>query len=185
MTLQDMTREELIAHVLELQRQLTELKDTKDKLRDTEQQIRENGERLCLLYENPRLGYQSLDENGRFLEVNQAWLDTLGYERDEVIGRWFGDFLAPGCQERFQADYPKFKASGEIHWIERDMLRKDGSRITVVIDGQVGHDERGRLRQIHCILHDISEIKRYQDALEETEQRYRAVIMDPENWTRV
>ncbi|MGO9571370.1 MAG: PAS domain S-box protein [Desulfomonilaceae bacterium] len=108
--------------------------------------------------------------------MNQAWLDTLGYDREEVIGRWFGDFLAPGYQDHFRINFPKFKAAGVIHWVEFEMLRKDGSQISVAFDGQIGRDEHGRFRQTHCILHDISEIKRSKDAIEESEQRYRAVV---------
>jgi two-component system, cell cycle sensor histidine kinase and response regulator CckA len=40
---------------------------------------------LKVLYEKAPLGYQSLDENGHFIVVNQTWLDTLGYSREEVL----------------------------------------------------------------------------------------------------
>ena len=39
------------------------------------------------LFDEAPLGYQSLDETGRFLSVNQAWLSLLGYEKEEVLGR--------------------------------------------------------------------------------------------------
>jgi len=32
--------------------------------------------------------YQSLDEEGRIIHVNKAWLDALGYSHEEVIGRY-------------------------------------------------------------------------------------------------
>ena len=47
------------------------------------------------------LPYQSLDEDGNILLVNKAWLKALGYEKEkEVIGKWFGDFLASGFKEK-------------------------------------------------------------------------------------
>ena len=170
------TREQLIEELEAMGQRICELEATEAKLLGTEKALRESEERFRLLYENAPLGYQSLDENGYLLEVNQAWLDTLGYDREEVIGRWFGDFLAPGYQDHFKINFPKFKAAGEIHWVEFEMLRKDGSQISVAFDGQIGRDEQGQFRQTHCILHDISEIKRSQDALKESEQRYRAVV---------
>lgn len=70
-----------------------------------ELRLKESEEKFKMLFNQAPLGYQSLDEEGCFLVVNQAWLDTLGYSYDEVIGKWFGDFLAPayrGClQEAF------------------------------------------------------------------------------------
>ena len=173
---QDTTNEQLMNELERLRRRVSELEESEARHKGTERLLRESEERFRLLYENAPLGYQSLDENGHFLEVNQAWLDTLGYDREEVIGRWFGDFLAPGYQDHFKINFPKFKAAGEIHWVEFEMLRKDGSQISVAFDGQIGRDEQGRFRQTHCILHDISEIKRSQDALKESEQRYRAVV---------
>jgi len=173
---QDKTRDELNNELESLRRRVSELEQSEAKLMGTERLLRESEERFRLLYENAPLGYQSLDENGYFLEVNHAWLETLGYSREEVIGKWFGDFLAPGYQEHFKINFPKFKAAGEIHWVEFEMIRKDGSQVSVAFDGQIGRDEQGRFRQTHCILHDISEIKRSQDALKESEERYKAVV---------
>ena len=144
--------------------------------REAEAELKESEERFRLLYENVPLGYQSLDENGYFLEANRAWLDILGYSREEVIGKWFGDFLAPGYQESFKINFPKFKADGEAHWAEFGMIRKDGSLITVGLDGQVGRDGRGQFRETHWILHDISEIKGSEEALHASELRYRRLF---------
>ncbi len=172
----DKTQEQLIDELRAMRQRLSAMEATEARLLGTEKALRESEERFRLLYENAPLGYQSLDENGHFLEVNQAWLDTLGYDREEVIGRWFGDFLAPGYQDHFKINFPKFKAAGEIHWVEFEMLRKDGSQVSVAFDGQIGRDEQGRFRQTHCILHDISEIKRSVEALKASESRYRRLF---------
>ena len=70
--------------------------------------------------------YQSLNESGHIIEVNKAWLDTLGYSKDEVIGKWFGDFLKTNSAHKFMENFPKFKAKGEICNINFEMKRKDG-----------------------------------------------------------
>jgi two-component system cell cycle sensor histidine kinase/response regulator CckA len=186
----DKTRAQLLEELVAMGQRISELEATQARLLGTEKALRESEERFRLLYENAPLGYQSLDENGYFLEVNQAWLDTLGYSREEVIGKWFGDFLAPGYQERFKINFPKFKAAGEIHWVEFEMLRKDGSQISVAFDGQIGRDEQGQFRQTHCILHDITERKWAEEARERSEKIYRQMfegtravklLIDPES----
>ena len=63
--------------------------------RELSSKLGESDERFRVLFEKAPLSYQSLDFNGYFIEVNQKWLDMLGYSRDEVIGKWFGDFLTP------------------------------------------------------------------------------------------
>jgi PAS domain S-box-containing protein len=162
MNTQGTTNGELINELERLRRRVAELEESEAGLKGTERLLKETEERFRSLYENAPLGYQSLDEDGHFLEVNQAWLDTLGYSRKEVIGKWFGDFLAPGYQEHFRINFPKFKAAGEIHGVEFEMLRKDGSQISVALDGHIGRDEQGRFKQTHCILHDVTERKREQ-----------------------
>src|SRR5690606_9577415 len=83
-----------------------------------EKELKESEKKFKLLFENNPLPYHSLDENGFFLEVNQAWLDFLGYSTDEVIGKNFAQFLAPRYAEQFKKNFPAFIADGEIHDVE-------------------------------------------------------------------
>jgi PAS domain S-box-containing protein len=137
--------------------------------RQAQEMLRESEERFRLLYEKAPLGYQSLDAAGRFIDVNQAWLDTLGYSREEVIGRWFGDFLAPHEVELFKQRFSKFKAAREIQ-VEVEMVRKDGAHAILDIVGRVANDEHGGFKQTHCILTDITARKRAEEALEASDR---------------
>ncbi len=130
---------------------------------------------LRQLYDPTPLAYQSLDNNGCFIEVNQAWLEALGYTREEVIGRNFGDFLHPDWRDHFKQNFSKFKAIGEILGIEFEMVRKDGSAILVSLSGKIGKDPEGQFQQTHCIFYDITKRKQDEEALRESEERFRAI----------
>jgi PAS domain S-box-containing protein len=173
---QDKTKEQLIDELGEMRQRLSAMEAAEARLLGTEKALRESEERFRLLYENAPLAYQSLDENGCLLEVNQAWLDALGYSREEVFGKWVGAFLAPEYLDRLKGNFPKFKAAGEIHGAEFVMLRKNGSRITVEVDGRIGHDRQGQFKQTHCILHDVTERKQTEQALTVREQEYRTLV---------
>ena len=138
-----------------------------------EKKLKNSEKRFKTLYNEAPLPYQSLSREGYFLEVNQSWLDTLGYSRDEVMGKHFSDFLAPAYVDQFKQNFPRFKAAGEIHGIEFEMKRKDGSIIHVSFEGKIGYDVEGNVKQTHCIFQDITERKKTEKALKESELKYR------------
>jgi PAS domain S-box-containing protein len=137
--------------------------------------LRESEERFRILFNKAPLGYHSLDFDGNFIEVNQQWLHTLGYAREEVIGKWFGDFLTPAFQNGFLQGFPIFKAQGFIH-SEFEMVHKNGNTIFIAFDGKIGYDLKGDFKQTHCILQDITERKQAEKALEESELTFRKLF---------
>ena len=160
-------------------RNISERKNYETVLRESEIYFRQ-------LYEQAPLGYQSLDVNGKLIEVNQAWLDQLGYKREEVIGHSFGDFLIPNQVPLFKKNFSKFKSSGVAH-VTFDMVRNDHSTVTYQIDGRVRHNQNGEFKQTQCILTDLTERnkaesklltiqKELQQLLEESDQSRLALL---------
>jgi PAS domain S-box-containing protein len=141
--------------------------------RKAEDDLRRSEEKFRLLFDKAPLGYQSLDENGIIREVNQAWLDILGYSRQEVIGRWFGDFLLPDYFERFPKRFACLKGNGEVCNLEFEMVRKDGARIDVSFYARVAVDNQGRFVRTHCMFQDVTARKQAEEALRATEERLR------------
>ena len=117
--------------------------------------LEESEERFRDLYEQAPIGYQSLDAQGNIVEVNQPWLSLLGYERQEVVGKSFGEFLVPDQLDKFRSDFPVLKESGQVKGIEFEMLTKSGKPLQVSIDGKVGHSSDGAFKQTHCVVHDV------------------------------
>ncbi len=146
-----------------------------------EERLKESETRFRLLFERAPLSYQSLDENGHFIVVNQTWLDTLGYCREEVIGASFSDFLHPDWKEHFKENFPRFKATGEVLGVEFVMRKKDGTSILVSFNGKIGKDYSGRFQQTHCILQDITEFRRAEEAL----RRHQAMLARTEGIVHV
>lgn len=143
-------------------------------LKQTQEQLKQSEERFKLLFDKAPLGYQSLDADGYFIEVNQQWCDLLGYSREEVIGKWFGDFLAPENRNSFQNRFPVFKAQGFIH-SEFEVLHKSGRPIFIAFEGRIGYGVEGDFKQTHCILQDITNQKLAETALLESEKKYRNI----------
>ncbi len=154
------------------------LKDLNEEViarKESEETLRKSEEKFYALFEKAPLGYQSLDENGIFVELNEAWLFTMGYNKDEVIGKWFGDFLAPEFVEAFRERFPIFKAKGSIH-SEFEMIRKDGERRFIAFDGRIGYKADGSFKQTHCILQDNTDRRKAEEELKKTEHKYQTLF---------
>ena len=142
------------------------------ELRKAQKSLEERESRYRLLFEDAPLGYQSLDENGFFIEVNLSWLDLLGYKKNEVIGKWFGDFIIADQVEDFKTNFPKFKAKGKTFIIFK-MVKKNKDVITVNFNGRIAYDQDGKFKQTHCILEDITERKKLEKERTELEVHIR------------
>ena len=143
---------------------------------DKEKTLRNRESEFRSLFDDIPLGYQSLGADGRLLEVNKTWLKILGYRKEEVIGRWFGDFLPKSERKRFQDRFPLFHVIGNIKNETFEMLRRDGSRLYATFDGCIGRDEKGRFLQTHCIMYDTTEQRRSEEQLRESEERFRTAF---------
>lgn len=152
------------------------LKNRIAALEAKEASLQADYERLKQLYELAPLAYQSLDNDGCFISINQAWLETLGYSQEDVIGRNFSDFLLPDWRDHFKENFPRFNAIGEILGIEFEMVKKDGSPILVAFHGKIGKDPKGQFQQTHCIFQDITKRQRHEAALLESEERLQSIL---------
>ncbi|NLG02622.1 MAG: PAS domain S-box protein, partial [Clostridia bacterium] len=135
-------------------------------------QLKQSEERFKLLFDKAPLGYQALDIDGNLIDVNQQWLDASGYSKDEVIGKWFGDFLHPAYKETFLEKIPKAEKTGQIH-SELEMLGKSGKSLFISVDGNVVYAPDGDFKQTLCILKDITGQKKAEADLQLSERKYR------------
>ncbi|MCJ8501036.1 hybrid sensor histidine kinase/response regulator [Desulfatitalea alkaliphila] len=150
-------------------------RDITDRTR-SEEDLQSNEARFRLMFQNAPMPYQSLDEEGRFIDVNQAFLDTLGYRREELIGKYFGDILHPDWVDHFKTNFPRFKAVGEVLGVEFEMVKKDGGTILVYFNGKIQRDVIGRFERTHCIFQDITERRRAEAGLKQAEARHAKMI---------
>jgi PAS domain S-box-containing protein len=107
-------------------------------------------------YELLPIIYQALDSEGKFLHANLEWLRILGYERSEIIGKFFGEFLTPESLKLFEANLEKFRECGEIHALELCMKCKDSSFLFVSFNAIINRDSNGSFRQVDCVIEDVT-----------------------------
>ncbi|UCE23419.1 MAG: PAS domain S-box protein [Candidatus Zixiibacteriota bacterium] len=130
------------------------------------------------LMDDSPLGYHALDEAGCLIDVNRTWLDSLGYRRNEVIGRSFADFLSDRHGQSFQENFPRLKERGHFSNVEVEMLKKNGTQLMASFECRAVYGDDGRFEHTQCVFHDISARKRIETMLSQSEQRYRTIVKD-------
>ena len=126
---------------------------------------KENEDKYRSLYQNAPLPYQSLNEDGSFNDINPTWLSMLGYERDEVIGKYYRDFLHPDWQAHFDKNFLEFKKRGNIKDVEFKLRHKKGHYLDVIFEGRIGYHPDGSFKQSYCVFTSITERKAVEESL--------------------
>ncbi len=125
------------------------------------------------LYNNAPCGYHSLDAAGRFVRINDTELAWLGYERREVIGRAFKDFLTPTSQRVFAETYPRFQQIGWVKDLDFELLTRDGRVFPVLLSSIAMRDDQGRYLCSRTTTFDMRDRKQVELALQESEEKFR------------
>jgi len=116
------------------------------------------------------------DVEGRYLGCNQAFEEILGKKRGEIIGRTVYD-VAPGdlAAVYHKADLDLIASQGTQKY-ETKVLFGDGQRHDIIFHKAVFSDPSGNVGGLVGSMLDISELKRTEDDLLRSEDRYRAFI---------
>lgn len=112
------------------------------------------------------------DGAGRYVDANSAALTLLGYTLEELLRLHIGDVSAR-APEALQAEYSRLKRDHEW-WGESTFRRKDGSLFPVEIRASQADLSEGSL--YFAAFRDITERKRAEEQLLETEARYRTLV---------
>jgi PAS domain S-box-containing protein len=128
-----------------------------------------------MLVESMRDGLGVQDENGIITYVNERACDLTGYSKDELIGRP-ADYLVDEPFQKMFAEEVSRRRDGESSSYEINWIRKDGSKMPAIVSSAPIFDSEGRFRGSFGIITDITQRKRAEEALRESEERHRMLL---------
>jgi len=123
-------------------------------------------ERFRQLFDDSPLPYQSMDDHGRIVDVNSAWLEMMGMELSDVLGKSFGDTMSEDQWRKFMHMFPSFIKQGKLTNLQLTVRAKHGDELIVELNGRVAYDIDGDFKQTHCVLQNITERKAMEDELQ-------------------
>lgn len=136
-----------------------------------EEKIKSSESRYRLLFETTLDGIMVVDEEGNFVDVNDSLCRILKTPREKLIGSHFSQYTTP---ERFKDARKAFAALRETGFFTGDfpMRAGDGSIAELAWSARAHF-----LPGLHvCVARDITQRKRAEEALRESESRYRALL---------
>ena len=115
--------------------------------------------------------------SGEVVYVNASECRLLGLSEGEILGRPIWEFVAPEEQAQSR-DAVRRKMGGESPLVpfERDYLRPDGTRLVLEIHERHIHDEQSGIVGMRSFLFDVTQRRRTEKALQESEKLFRHLV---------
>jgi PAS domain S-box-containing protein len=156
--------------------------------RRAEEALRLSESRLRRLFESNILAILEADLEGGVLDANDAFLRLLGYTREELFSgrvRWT-ELTPPEYRDRDRRAIEQLRHRGPgggvaTPW-EKEYIRKDGTRVPVVVGAALLADRTGRPddkakpETCICFALDLSERKRAEQGRRESESLYHSLV---------
>ena len=151
---------------------ITERKMVAEDLQESEARFRN------LLREVPSVAVQGYSPDGTTQYWNQASEQLYGYSAQEALGRNLVDLIIPPeIREEVKQAIQQMAATGQpIPAAELSLMRKDGSLVDVFSSHTLLQKTRRTEQELFCIDIDLTDRKRTEAALRESEERYRLLF---------
>ena len=172
MKIQDMNKEQLIAQMDDLDKQIQSLKKITDAHKKLEAALKASDDRFRFLFDAAPIGLSISNEHGDILSANKTIQEFLGYTFEELKQMNYIDFYADPNERQRLLD--KLFAAGHVRDFETLFKHKDGSVWNVLINSDYIDLDKGKV--LLTSIHDITQFKQMQKELRDSEERYQILF---------
>jgi PAS domain S-box-containing protein len=147
------------------------------KVQDRTRELGKSEERYRTILENIQDGYYEVDLTGTMVFMNDALVSIMGYSKEEILGSSFRIFTdEKTADEIFRIFNRIYKTGIPSGAFDYPIIKKDGSgRITEAVASLVT-DHDGSKIGFRGILRDVTDRKKAEEALRESEEKYRSIL---------
>ncbi|MCK4599865.1 PAS domain S-box protein [Candidatus Bipolaricaulota bacterium] len=114
--------------------------------------------------------------DGQLMTYNTAYCKLLGYSKEELHElQWLTDLTPPEWREVVAKAAEEMGRTGQPQHFEKEYIRKDGSRVPVEVFAHPIFDSKGNIQYFYSFFTDITERKRIEHNLKESENKFRGI----------
>jgi PAS domain S-box-containing protein len=129
--------------------------------------LREREARIRRLVDSNIIGIGIWDARGRIIETNQAFLDIVGYGREDLVSLRWTELTPADWRDVDDRAFAELNATGSVTY-EKEYFRKDGTRVPVMVGGAIFE---WKPDEGVAFVIDMTERKRAEEKLRASEQR--------------
>jgi PAS domain S-box-containing protein len=166
---------EITELVHELQVHQIELEMQNEELQKTQRELEESRNQYYDLYDFAPVGYFTVD-NGLITVVNLTGAAMLGVERRYLIKQPFSSFISPPFRDQYYSYLKRILEAQGKQQCELELIKKDGTSFYALLESIAVQDTEGKSSQIRTALTDISDLKRTDEELQKSEEKYRQLV---------
>jgi len=158
---------------LSIVRDVTERKRAEEALRLSQKEIHLLGDLVDNSSQPIGIGFT----DGRLGRFNAAFLHLVGYSKEELQSKnWSVDLTPPEWRETENERLKELQRTGEPVRYEKQYIRRDGSRVPIELFVHLAKDENRQVTYYYAFVTDITERKRAEEALGESEDRFKYIF---------
>jgi len=136
-----------------------------------ENRLKESEERFRQFFENAPEYCYMISSEGKILDINSSALTALGYTKEEIVGKpLLTTTCAPSSIEKTKELFMRWKKTGKLRDEEITIITKKGEERTVLLSTDSVRDSAGKLVHSISLQRDITERKKAEEALKESEE---------------
>ena len=121
------------------------------------------------IYNKAPVMMHSINERLEIVSVSDFWLDKMGYDRNEVIGKTPVDFLAEDSMPAVAGNLKKLFSEGEVKNVEYRYKKKSGEVMDVLLSAVAEYDEDGNFERSITGMLDVTDLKAAEQKLQESQ----------------
>ena len=114
---------------------------------------------------------RTINTDGIILDCNKAYVESLGYSKDEIIGKSVFDFVPEKSREAFLDSFEDWKKTGTVRNKMVWFKRKNGTAFPDLLSANNLYDENRNLIGSNTIIKDITDMYDARQRLEESQMR--------------